>query len=57
MPRFNITVTYKTRTGLPKSESMELWSETGEEAKRKVLRRIKHNCLASNIVTTCTQVK
>ena len=30
MPRFKITVNYKTRTGLPKSEFMELWSETGE---------------------------
>lgn len=52
MPRFKITVNYRTRTGLPKSESMELWAETGEEAQQKVLRRVKHNCLASNINAT-----
>jgi hypothetical protein len=35
MPRYKITVNYKTRTGLPKSEAMELWSDDPEEATRK----------------------
>lgn len=57
MPRFKVAVKYKTRTGLPKDENMELWAETGEEAQRKVLRRIKHNCLASQIESSYERCK